>query len=141
MMRSLSAGAAALSLIAGAALAQQAYDSTISRTTTTQTAPILPPAQVDNATSTTTTVRKKIDPYTGAMIEQRETTESATPPTVAVNPNAAFDPSRSSSYHEERVISPSGQVIEKSSTSETATPTHRSTTYSRTTTTKTGGDD
>lgn len=107
-MKSLFAGATALALIAGAAVAQQAYDSTTSRTTTvTAPVPLVPAAP---AQTSTTTVERTINP-------------------------SYFDPSRTSSYHEEHLRTEDGQTVEKSVKTETASPsgTHTST-YSQTTT-------
>ena len=123
MIKSLLAGAAALGLIATAALAQEAYDSSTSRTTTTVTAPV--PVVPERST---TTVQKSYGPY-GSTVERSATT---TGPVAAVNPNV-FDPSRSS-YHEERTVSSDGQVIDKSSKTVTASPAGRTSTYSETTT-------
>jgi hypothetical protein len=105
MMKSLIAGAAALALIAGAAVAQQAYDSSTTSRTTTVTTPV----PVVPQTSTTTVER-------------------------TVNPTY-FDPSRTSSYHEEHVRTENGQTVEKSVKTEEASPngSHTST-YSQTTT-------
>jgi hypothetical protein len=55
MMKSLFAGATALALVAGAAVAQQSYDSSTTRTTTV-TAPVAP------AETTTTTVQRTVQP-------------------------------------------------------------------------------
>jgi hypothetical protein len=110
MMKSLFAGATAVVLIAGAAVAQQAYDSTTSRTTTTVTAPapVAPPAE------TTTTVQRTVDP-------------------------AYFDPTRTSSYHEEHVKTVDGQTVEKNEKTQVASPYGtRTTTYSQTTTSNSG---
>jgi opacity protein-like surface antigen len=108
MMKSLFAGATALALIAGAAVAQQAYDSTTTRTTTvTAPEPLVPavPAQ-----SSTTTVER----------------------TVA---QPAFDPTRTSTYHEEHTKTVDGATVEKSVKTETSSPYGtRSSSYSQTTT-------
>ncbi len=106
-MKSLFAGATAVVLIAGAAVAQQAYDSTTSRTTTTVTAPVQVAPQAE---TTTTTVQRTADP-------------------------AYFDPTRTSSYHEEHVKTVDGQTVEKNEKTQVASPYGtRTTTYSQTTT-------
>jgi hypothetical protein len=108
MMKSIFAGATAIALIASAAVAQQAYDSTTSRTTTV-TAPtqIIPPVPAETST---TTVERSYAPV-----------PVAPPPT--------------STYHEEHVTTQNGQTVEKTMKSETATPYgNRSSTYSQTTT-------
>ena len=117
MMKSLFAGAAAFALIAGAAVAQQAYDSTTSRTTTvTAPAQILQPVP---AQTSTTTVERSYGP-------------------VAVAPPPPPPPV--STYHEEHVRTEDGQTVEKSVKTETASPYgSRTTTYSQTTT-KSDGD-
>ena len=108
MFKSLFAGAAALALIAGAAVAQQAYDSTTSRTTTVTTPTQIVPA-VPAQTSTTTVERS----YAPVAV--------APPPT--------------STYHEEHVTTENGQTVEKTVKSQTATPYGtRTNTYSQTTT-------
>jgi hypothetical protein len=114
MIKSLFAGAAALALIASAAVAQQAYDSTTSRTTTvTAPVPLVPAAP---AQTSTTTVERTDNP-------------------------SNFDPSRTSSYHEEHVRTENGQTVEKSVKTETASPYgSRTTTYSQTKT-RSDGDD
>lgn len=130
MTKSLLAGAAALALIAGAAFAQEAYDSTVSRTTTTQ-------VPVDT-TATTTKVQKTFDPYTGTTVERRETTQRANPTTTTTTTTAvapAIEPSRVTSYHEERTLVPAPQTVERSFTTETTVPTQQITTWSRSTTT------
>ena len=104
MKKSLFAGAAALALIAGAAVAQQAYDNTTTRTTTV-TAPV---AVVPVAPpQTTTTVQQTVSPR-------------------------VFDPT--SSYREEHVTTQDGQVVERTTRSDTTSPQGRTTTYSQTTT-------
>ena len=113
MMKSLFAGATALALIAGAAMAQQAYDSSTTRTTTVtapvQLLPVAPPE------TTTTTVQR------------------------TVNPPAFVPAPQASTYHEEHVTTQDGQVVEKTVRSDTATPYgNRTTTYSQTTTRSTG---
>lgn len=111
MMKSLFAGATALALIAGAAVAQQAYDSTTSRTTTTVTAPVQVVPTVPAQTSTTTVER------------------TVAPPVVVAAPAGT------SSYHEEHVRTEDGQTVEKSVKTETSSPYGtRSSTYSQTTT-------
>ena len=107
MMKSLIAGAAALALIAGAAVAQQAYDSTTSRTTT-YSAPVA------------------VVPVAPAPVEQTTTVQRTVNPTV-------FDPSRT--YHEEHVTTQDGQTVEKTEKSVASTPYGtRTSTYSQTTT-------
>ncbi len=105
MKKSLFAGAAALALIAGAAIAQQSYDSTTTRSTTVTApiavVPVAPPVQ------TTTTVQQTVSPR-------------------------VFDPT--SSYREDHVTTQDGQVVEHTTRSDTATPQGRTTTYSQTTT-------
>ena len=135
MMKSLFAGAAALSLIATAAVAQEAYDST-SRTTTTVTQPVVtaPPAE-----SSTTTVQRTYDPYYGTVEHSRTTTTSTAPgetvneSAYAAPPTVTYTPP-TSTYHEEKTVSQDGQVVEKSSRSETASPYGRTSTWSQTTT-------
>jgi hypothetical protein len=104
MKKSLFAGATALALIAGAAIAQQAYDNTTTRTTTVTApvavVPVAPP-------QTTTTVQQTVSPR-------------------------VFDPT--SSYREEHVTTQDGQVVEHTTRSDTASPQGRTTTYSQTTT-------
>jgi hypothetical protein len=104
MKKSLFAGAAALALIAGAAIAQQAYDNTTTRTTTVTApvavVPVAPP-------QTTTTVQQTVSPR-------------------------VFDPT--SSYREEHVTTQDGQVVEHTTRSDTSSPQGRTTTYSQTTT-------
>jgi hypothetical protein len=102
-------------LIAGAAVAQQAYDSTTSRTTTvTAPAQIIPavPAQ-----TSTTTVERSYGP-------------------VAVAP----PPPPVSTYHEEHVRTEDGQTVEKSEKTETASPYGSRTTTRSQTTTKSDND-
>ncbi len=104
MKKSLFAGATALALIAGAAFAQQSYDSTTRTTTVTApvaVVPVAPPAQ------TTTTVQQTVNPQ-------------------------VFDPT--ASYREEHVTTQNGQVVEHTTRSDTSTPQGRTTTYSQTTT-------
>ena len=104
MKKSLFAGAAALALIAGAAIAQQSYDSTTTRTTTVApvaVVPVAPPAQ------TTTTVQQTVNPQ-------------------VFNPTA--------SYREDHVTTQDGQVVERTTRSDTTSPQGRTTTYSQTTT-------
>jgi hypothetical protein len=109
MMKSLFAGAAAFALIAGAAVAQQSYDSTTSRTTTVTTPVQVMPAVP--AQTSTTTIERSYGP-------------------VAVAP-----PPPVSTYHEEHVRTEDGQTVEKSMKTETASPLgSRTTTYSQTTT-------
>jgi hypothetical protein len=113
MMKSLFAGTTALALVAGAAVAQQAYDSSTTRTTTVtapvQVVPVAPPE------TTTTTVQRTIQPQ------------------VVVPP-------QTSTYHEEHVTTENGQTVERTVRSDTATPYgNRTTTYSQTTT-KSDGD-
>jgi hypothetical protein len=118
MMKSLFAGATALALIAAAAVAQQAYDSSTSRTTTVTTSvpAVMPVTPAVPAQTSTTTVERTVDP-------------------------SYFDPTRTSSYHEEHVRTENGQTVEKSMKTETVSPSGpRTTTYSQTTT-KTDGDD
>ena len=122
MMKSLFAGAAALALIAGSAVAQEAYDSSTTRTTTvTQPAPAY-----DTSTTRTTTVTQQptvIAPPT------------ATTTTVqrSVQPQYAPPPVTSSSL-EEHVTTQDGQTVEHSVRSSTETPYgSRTTTYIQTT--------
>ncbi len=106
MKKSLFAGATALALIAGAAIAQQSYDSTTTRTTTVAApvaiVPVAPPAA-----QTTTTVQQTVNPQ-------------------------VFNPT--SSYREEHVTTQDGQVVEHTTRSDMASPQGRTTTYSQTTT-------
>jgi hypothetical protein len=105
MKKSLFAGATALALIAGAAFAQQAYDNTTTRTTTV-TAPVAV-VPVAPPTQTTTTVQQTVNPR-------------------------VFDPT--SSYREEHVTTQDGQVVERTTRSDTTSPQGHTTTYSQTTT-------
>jgi hypothetical protein len=107
MIKSLFAGATALILIGAAAMAQEAY-----------------PQQQDRSTTT------------GGM------TESAPAPVASVDPRV-FDPTRTSHYRLERKAV-DGQTVEKTETTTTTTTTPAvnpgspaTTTYSRTTVTKT----
>jgi hypothetical protein len=114
MMKSLFAGATALALVAGAAVAQQAYDSSTTRTTTVTApvavVPVAPPQ------TTTTTVQRTVQPQVIA-------------------------PPQASTYHEEHVTTQNGQTVERTIRSDTATPYgNRTTTYSQTTT-KSDGDE
>jgi hypothetical protein len=104
MTKSLFAGAAALALIAGSAIAQEAYDSSTTRTTT-----VNQPAY-DTSTTRTTTV---------------------TQPTVIMPPPP---PPVGSTYREEHVTTQDGQTVEHSVRTNTETPYgSRTTTYSQTT--------
>jgi len=105
MKMSLFAGATALALIAGAAIAQQSYDSTTTRSTTV-TAPVAV-VPVAPAAQTTTTVQQTVNPQ-------------------------VFNPT--SSYREEHVTTQDGQVVEHTTRSDIATPQGRTTTYTQTTT-------
>jgi hypothetical protein len=91
MIKSLTAGAAALALIAGAAFAQQAYDSTTTRPTTV-TAPVpVVPAPVEQTTTVQRTVNPTVfDPsrtyheeqvttQDGAVVQKTVKSEAATP--------------------------------------------------------------
>ncbi len=99
MVKSLIAGAAALGLIATAAFGQEAYDSTYGRTTTQTAPPVAVAPQVGNTTSTT--VQTTTNPYTGVTVERRQVTNTTVPTNIVpANPNAVFDPSRVSSYHQ-----------------------------------------
>src|SRR5665213_1571074 len=104
MFKSFFAGATAAVLITGGAFAQQAYDSTTSRTTTvtapTQIIPAVP------AQTSTTTVERSYAPVAVAP-----------PPT--------------STYHEEHVTTENGQTVEKTVKSQTESPYgSRTSTYS-----------
>ncbi len=115
MMKSLFAGATALALVAGAAVARQAYDSSTTRTTTV-TAPVAV-VPVAPAETTTTTVQRTTQPQVIVPSQQ------------------------ASSYREEHVTTENGQTVEHTVRSDTATPYgNRTTTYSQTTT-KTDGDE
>jgi hypothetical protein len=105
MKMSLFAGATALALIAGAAIAQQSYDSTTTRSTTV-TAPVAV-VPVAPAAQTTTTVQQTVN-------------------------QQVFNPT--SSYREEHVTTQDGQVVEHTTRSDIATPQGRTTTYTQTTT-------
>ena len=73
-MKSLFAGAAALALIAGSAMAQEAYDTSTTRTTTvtqpapaydtstTRTTTVTQPTVIAPPTATTTTVQRTVQP-------------------------------------------------------------------------------
>ena len=111
MMKSLFAGATALALVAGAAVAQQSYDSSTTRTTT-----VTAPVQVAPPETTTTTVQRTV-----------------AQPQVIVPPQA-------SSYREEHLTTKNGQPVDHSVRTNTKTPyANRTTTYSQTTT-KSDGD-
>jgi hypothetical protein len=122
MMKSLFAGAAALALIASSAIAQQAYDSSTTRTTTvTQPAPAY-----DTSTTRTTTVTQQptviAPPIATTTTIQRTVQPQYAPPPVT------------SSSREEHVTTQDGQTVEHTVRSNTATPYgSRSTTYSQTT--------
>jgi hypothetical protein len=132
MTKSLLAGATAIALIAGAAMAQQAYDSTVSRTVTQ-------PAPVD--TTTSTRVQRSVDPYTGTTTERVDTSKSTAVPMTSYSGSSSYDPGRVTTYHEERHIAPGPQTVEKSWSTETTAPapatvpTQQTTTWSRTTST------
>ena len=120
MIKSLFAGAAALALIAGSAIAQEAYDSSTTRTTTvTQPAPAY-----DTSTTCTTTVTQPtvIAPPT------------ATTTTVQRTVQPQYAPPTTSSSREEHVTTQNGQTVEHTVRSNTETPYgSRTTTYSQTT--------
>ena len=120
MIKSLFAGAAALALIAGSAIAQEAYDSSTTRTTTvTQPAPAY-----DTSTTRTTTVTQPtvIAPPT------------ATTTTVQRTVQPQYAPPAASSSREEHVTTQNGQTVEHTVRSNTETPYgSRTTTYSQTT--------
>jgi len=121
MTKSLFAGAAALALIAGSAVAQEAYDSSTTRTTTvTQPAPAY-----DTSTTRTTTVTQPaviVPPPTAATTTVQRTVQPPYAPPVA------------SSSREEHVTTQNGQTVEHTVRSNTETPYgSRTTTYSQTT--------
>ena len=99
MTKSLLAGATALSLMAGAALAQQTYDTTVSRTTTT-TVPV-------EQSQATTRVEKTYDPYTGLTSERTVTTRSDPVATITTTtvPNP-YSPTGTTTYTN---VTPSSQ--------------------------------
>jgi len=118
MMKSLFAGAAALALIAGSAIAQEAYDSSTTRTTTvtqpaydtstTRTTTVTQPTVVAPPTATTTTVQRTVQPQ--------------------------YAPPATSTSREEHVTTQNGQTVEHTVRSNTETPYgSRTTTYSQTT--------
>ena len=121
-MKSLFAGATALALIAGSAMAQEAYDSSTTRTTTvtqpaydtstTRTTTVTQPTVITPPASTTTTVQRTVQP------------QYAPPPPPPVG----------STYREEHVTTQDGQTVEHSVRTNTETPYgSRTTTYSQTT--------
>jgi hypothetical protein len=117
MMKSLFAGAAALALIAGSAIAQEAYDSSTTRTTT-----VNQPAYDASTTRTTTVTQPTVimPPATSTTTVQR--TVQPPPPPVT------------SSSREEHVTTQNGQTVEHTVRSNTETPYgSRTTTYSQTT--------
>ena len=123
MMKSLFAGATALALIAGSAMAQEAYESSTTRTTTvnqpaydtstTRTTTVTQPTVVvPPPASTTTTVQRTVQP------------QYAPPPPPPVG----------STYREEHVTTQNGVPVEHSVRTNTETPYgSRTTTYSQTT--------
>ena len=133
MIKSLVAGVAALALMGAAAMAEN-VDS-VSRTVTQST-----PA----GTSTSSVkIEKSADPLTGATTEKTETyrgssgSSAATSTITTVNPDV-FNPSRVTTYHEERTLSPGPQTVEKTYTTQSTSPVQQTTTYNRSTTVKTG---
>ena len=120
MMKSLFAGAAALALIAGSAMAQEAYDSSTTRTTT-----VTQPAYDASTTRTTTVTQPTVimpPPATTTTVQR------------TVQPEYAPPPPAGSSYREEHVTTQNGQTVEHSVRSSTETPYgSRTTTYSQTT--------
>jgi len=119
MMKSLFAGAAALALIAGSAIAQEAYDSSTTRTTT-----VTQPAY-DTSTTRTTTVTQP----TVIMPPPAATTT-----TVQRTVQPQYAPPAASSSREEHVTTQNGQTVEHTVRSNTETPYgSRTTTYSQTT--------
>lgn len=163
MTKSLLATAAALALIAGAAMAQEAVYESRTVTTTDHSLPLdirpsktvtvekrIDPitgvtvqttetAQADTATSTTV---RTVDPVTGATIEKRETTTTPAGTVTTRTTTSATVPTTPEvrTYHEEREVTPQGSTVQKSMTTETSTPTRQSNTYTRSTTTTTTGD-
>ncbi|HEX4507469.1 MAG TPA: hypothetical protein VH722_17200 [Alphaproteobacteria bacterium] len=122
MTKSLFAGAAALALIAGSAIAQEAYDSTTRTTTVTQPAPVY-----DTSTTRTTTVQQP----TVIMPPPAATTTTVQ---RTVQPQYAPPPPPVSSSREEHVTTQDGQTVEHSVRTNTETPYgNRTTTYSQTT--------
>ena len=118
-MKSLFAGAAALALIAGSAMAQEAYDSSTTRTTT-----VTQPAY-DTSTTRTTTVTQP------TVIVPPPT---ATTTTVQRTVQPQYAPPVTSSSREEHVTTENGQTVEHTVRSNTETPYgSRTTTYSQTT--------
>jgi hypothetical protein len=122
MTKSLFAGAAALALIAGSAIAQEAYDSTTRTTTVNQPA-------YDTSTTRTTTVTQPtvIMPppaATTTTVQRTVQPQYAPPPPPPVG----------STYREEHVTTQDGQTVEHSVRTNTETPYgSRTTTYSQTT--------
>ncbi len=125
MTNSLLAGVAAVGLMAASALGQT-YDSSTSRTTTTTVAPTVI-APVPGATTTTT--QQTYDPYNGTTTA-RSTTTQTVPGAVA----APYALPPTSTYRQEKTVTSNGEVVEKSTRSDTVSPNGRTTTYSQTTT-------
>ena len=122
MTKSLFAGAAALALIAGSAIAQEAYDSTTRTTTVTQPAPAY-----DTSTTRTTVTQQP----TVIMPPPAATTTTVQ---RTVQPQYAPPPPPVSSSREEHVTTENGQTVEHSVKTNTETPYgSRTTTYSQTT--------
>lgn len=122
MTKSLFAGAAALALIAGSAIAQEAYDSSTTRTTTvTQPAPAYDTSTTRTTTVTQPTVIMPPPSATTTTVQRTVQPQYAPPPPV-------------SSSREEHVTTQDGQTVEHSVRTNTETPYgSRTTTYSQTT--------
>lgn len=122
MTKSLFAGAAALALIAGSAIAQEAYESSTTRTTT-----VNQPAYDASTTRTTTVTQPTVimpPPATTTTTVQRTVQPQYAPPPPPVG----------SSYREEHVTTQNGETVEHTVRSNTETPYgSRTTTYSQTT--------
>lgn len=121
MTKSLFAGAAALALIAGSAIAQEAYDSTTRTTTVTQPAPAYDTSTTRTTTVTQPTVIMPPPAATTTTVQRTVQPQYAPPPPV-------------SSSREEHVTTQDGQTVEHSVRTNTQTPYgSRTTTYSQTT--------
>jgi len=123
MTKSLFAGAAALALIAGSAIAQEAYDSTTRTTTVTQPAPAYDTSTTRTTTVTQPTVIAPPPSATTTTVQRTVQPQYAPPP-----------PPAGSTYREEHVTTQDGQTVEHSVRTNTETPYgSRTTTYSQTT--------
>jgi hypothetical protein len=119
MMKSLFAGATALALIAGSAMAQEAYESSTTRTTT-----VNQPAYDTSTTRTTTVTQPTVITPPATATTTTVQRQYAPPPPPPVG----------STYREEHVTTQDGQTVEHSVRTNTETPYgNRTTTYSQTT--------